>query len=85
MTRSNGITRSVALALLGLPGDASPREITRAYRRLAKATHPDRTGAPAGALTLPMGHQPCQAADHPSMRRGGMASVALNHPSTYCT
>ena len=49
MTRSNGITRSVALALLGLPGDASPREITRAYRRLAKATHPDRTSAPAGA------------------------------------
>ena len=43
MTRSNRITRSAALALLGLPGDASPRDITQAYRRLAKATHPDRT------------------------------------------
>jgi hypothetical protein len=54
MTRSNGITRSAALALLGLPRDASPREITRAYRRLAKATHPDRTSAPAVAdLTDP--------------------------------
>jgi hypothetical protein len=51
MTRSDGITRSAALALLGLSGDASPRDITRAYRRLAKATHPDRTSlstAPVG-------------------------------------
>ena len=56
MRRSNGITRSVALALLGLPGDASPRQITQAYRRLAKATHPDRTSAPAAAaLTDPTG------------------------------
>jgi len=51
MTRSKGITRSAALALLGLPGDASPREITQAYRRLAKATHPDRTGATNEATT----------------------------------
>ncbi len=49
MTRSNGITRAAALALLGLSGDASPREITQAYRRLAKATHPDHTNAPAAA------------------------------------
>lgn len=49
MTRSNGITRAAALALLGLPGDASPREITQAYRRLAKATHPDHGNAPAAA------------------------------------
>jgi hypothetical protein len=49
MTRSNDMTRAAALALLGLPGDASPREITQAYRRLAKATHPDRTSDPAAA------------------------------------
>jgi hypothetical protein len=47
MARSNRITRSAALALLGLPGDASPRDITQAYRRLAKETHPDRTGSAA--------------------------------------
>jgi hypothetical protein len=47
MARSNKITRSEALALLGLPGDASARDITQAYRRLAKATHPDRTSAAA--------------------------------------
>jgi hypothetical protein len=51
MTRSNRITRSAALALLGLPGDASPRDITQAYRRLAKATHPDRTNATAAPTT----------------------------------
>jgi DnaJ domain len=49
MTRSNRLTRSAALALLGLPGDASAHEITQAYRRLAKATHPDRTSASAAA------------------------------------
>lgn len=49
MTSSNGLTRSAALALLGLPDDALPRDITAAYRRLAKATHPDRTSAPAAA------------------------------------
>ena len=49
MARSHGVTRSAALALLGLPGDASPRDITQAYRRLAKATHPDRVRAPAPA------------------------------------
>ena len=49
MTGSNKVTRSAALALLGLPADACPRDITRAYRRLAKATHPDRLSAPAAA------------------------------------
>ena len=37
--------RMAALALLGLPDLASAGDITRAYRRLAKTTHPDLTGA----------------------------------------
>jgi hypothetical protein len=43
MSGPSRITRSAALAVLGLPEHASPREITQAFRRLAKATHPDRT------------------------------------------
>lgn len=37
-----------ALALLGLPEDATEREVRRAYRRLAKSWHPDVLG-PDGA------------------------------------
>ena len=44
MTTSTGIPRIAALAVLGLSGQASAREITHAYRRLAKTTHPDITG-----------------------------------------
>jgi curved DNA-binding protein CbpA len=36
--------RAAALAALGLPEQAGMPEITRAYRRLARATHPDTTG-----------------------------------------
>lgn len=36
--------RRQALALLGLESDASPQAIKRAYRRLAKAHHPDLGG-----------------------------------------
>jgi hypothetical protein len=39
--------RLAALALLGLPEQASAHDITRAYRRLAKATHPDLHAEPA--------------------------------------
>lgn len=39
------MSRSAALALLGLPERASARDITRAYRRLVKQTHPDAAGA----------------------------------------
>jgi DnaJ domain len=37
-------TRREALAVLGLSSTATPAQITTAYRRLAKASHPDRTG-----------------------------------------
>lgn len=37
-------TRVDALAVLGLAGTATAEQITAAYRRLAKATHPDATG-----------------------------------------
>jgi hypothetical protein len=37
--------RSAALAVLGLPDQASPRDVTRAYRRLARTTHPDLSDA----------------------------------------
>ena len=37
--------RAAALDVLGLPADATPEQITRAYRHLARITHPDHTGA----------------------------------------
>ncbi len=37
-------TRAEALAVLGLPATASPADVIRAYRRLAKSSHPDVTG-----------------------------------------
>ena len=36
--------RAAALAVLGLPEQATGEQILRAYRRLAKATHPDANG-----------------------------------------
>jgi hypothetical protein len=44
MAEPTGLTRSAALALLGLTAQASAREVTQAYRRLAKTTHPDIAG-----------------------------------------
>lgn len=44
-----GGERRVALALLGLPGGAARAEITRAYHRLARATHPDVCPEPDAA------------------------------------
>ena len=35
--------RTAALAALGLAPDATPAEVTSAYRRLARAVHPDRS------------------------------------------
>jgi curved DNA-binding protein CbpA len=37
-------SRSEALTVLGLPATATPEDVTRAYRRLAKSSHPDLTG-----------------------------------------
>ena len=45
MEDTSGMPRPDALAVLGLSGNASAREITRAYHRLAKRTHPDVTEA----------------------------------------
>ena len=44
MAEPSGLTRSAALAMLGLSARASAREVTQAYRRLAKTTHPDIAG-----------------------------------------
>lgn len=38
------IERQQALAILGLPPNASPEQIKRRYRMLAKRYHPDRGG-----------------------------------------
>lgn len=38
--------RMAALATLGLDGSASPDEIRNAFRRVAKASHPDTTTGP---------------------------------------
>ena len=39
-------------AVLGLPPDASPDEVHRAYRDLAKRFHPDRVGAKEGEMMI---------------------------------
>lgn len=39
------LSRTSALALLGVDPTASPNEITRAYHRLAREVHPDRCGS----------------------------------------
>ena len=41
MTNTSDIPRQQALAVLGLSSEASAREITRAYHRLARRIHPD--------------------------------------------
>jgi curved DNA-binding protein CbpA len=38
------VERQQALAVLGLPPDATRQEIKRRYRELAKKYHPDRGG-----------------------------------------
>lgn len=48
--------RAAALAVLGLTWEATPAQVTAAYRRLARTTHPDRcadedAGARFAALT----------------------------------
>lgn len=43
---SGGDRRGEALQLLGVPPEAQPGEIRRAYRRLAALHHPDRGGDP---------------------------------------
>jgi hypothetical protein len=45
MVHPSGVERLAALAVLGLTERATPEQITSAYRRLAKATHPDATGS----------------------------------------
>lgn len=40
------------LTVLGLQPDPSPREVTAAYRRLAKRWHPDRASAGGSALRM---------------------------------
>ncbi len=38
------VERQRALAILGLPSNATPQQIKRRYRTLAKRYHPDRGG-----------------------------------------
>jgi len=40
------LQRQQALAILGLPPNATPQQIKRRYRTLAKQHHPDRGGDP---------------------------------------
>ena len=40
------LQRQQALAVLGLPPNATPQQIKRRYRALAKQHHPDRGGDP---------------------------------------
>jgi len=45
--RAEQDARRAARAVLAVPEEADGKEITRAYRRLAKAHHPDRQGGTA--------------------------------------
>jgi len=40
------LERQQALSVLGLPSNATPQQIKRRYRTLAKKHHPDRGGDP---------------------------------------
>ena len=40
------LQRQQALAVLGLPPNATPQQVKRRYRALAKRHHPDRGGDP---------------------------------------
>lgn len=41
MTTLSTRERAAALAVLGLPPQATPGQVTQAYRRLARSAHPD--------------------------------------------
>ena len=43
------LSRASALALLGVDAAATRGEVTRAYHRLAREMHPDRSGSPDAA------------------------------------
>ena len=58
------MTREAALRMFGLDGNASKVAIHDAYRRLAKARHPDRYArlGPAAQATATVAFQRVQAA-----------------------
>lgn len=52
MARASDLTPDEAAAILGVPRDADPAEVERAFRRLARELHPDRyAGRPADEAT----------------------------------
>lgn len=61
--------RAAALAVLGLPTGANRSQITHAYRRLARATHPDLCSDPGAgaqfAAVYAAYRQAIDAADEP--------------------
>ncbi len=68
MLRDNGPVEDL-YALLGLPPGASPAEVTAAFRRLAKTTHPDTASDETGATTR---MAELNAAYDSAMRRRGL-------------
>lgn len=46
---ASGSERARLLAVLGLPASADDREVTRAYHRLARESHPDMSDSGASA------------------------------------
>jgi hypothetical protein len=71
---------SEARAVLGLPLDATRDEAQRAFRRLAKQTHPDAGGDPGAfravasawaelGMLLPAGHRPPALSPHAAAYR----------------
>jgi curved DNA-binding protein CbpA len=80
-------------AILGVPADATPRQITRAYRALARALHPDTADAncdtPARftAVTTAYAvlHDPDRRAAYDRTRRTAAGAPSSTHAPTPAT
>lgn len=69
---------SAALKVLGIPADSDREQVTNAYRRLARVTHPDVSPAPDAAeqfATVTAAYRLVSASSRPS-RRSGRAAVS---------
>src|SRR5947209_12263946 len=76
-------------AILGVPAEATPRQITDAYRALVRALHPDTAGAPGDTLTrftavttaYAVLHDPARRAAYYQSRRAKPTAPPTDLPS----
>ncbi len=80
-------------AILGVPADATPRQITRAYRALARALHPDTADAnrdtqgrfTAVTTAYAVLHDPARRAAYDRSRRDGAGAPSSTRAPTPAT